>query len=129
MRLSVFLGAAILAVAANPALAQTCVNWGEQVEISGILVEGLYPGAPEFQSVARGDAAIDALLLDLDTPLCVNANADLDAEALASTDLVQLACSEKRAARLQRGERITLTGMLFSAHTSYHVTPALLDCQ
>lgn len=129
MRLKYVLGAAILMVLSTPAMAQECARWGEPAELSGILVEGIYPGPPEYESVERGDAAYTALLLHLTTPICVSEGFEPGEPAIESTELVQLACSPKRISRLKSGERITVSGTLFSAHTGYHVTPALLDCQ
>ncbi len=128
MRFTTILGAAILMAMAGPTLAQDCLEWGAPAELSGILVEGVYPGPPEFESVSGGDEAYSAIMLHLKTPICVTANTETGEEALASTDLVQLACDENQLAQLVRGDRVSMAGRLFSAHTGYHVTPALFQC-
>lgn len=129
MRLEFVLGAALLLANASPVLAQECVEWGEPIELSGFLVEGVYPGPPEYESVAKGDEALSAIMLHLRNPICVNEGADKELEpALASTELVQLACDEKAQSRFRDGELNTVAGSLFAAHTGYHVTPALLSC-
>ena len=56
---SILVSALLLAFGV-PAASQECLKWGE-VELSGIVVEGVYPGPPEFTSVAEGDAACDWL--------------------------------------------------------------------
>lgn len=128
MRLGLALSAAALLGTTAPVLAQDCAEWGQHIELTGIVVEGLYPGPPEFKSVPRGDAAIDALMLHLEMPICVNGSEELEADPLAFTELVQLACDYKQITKFPRGEWTSVAGTLFSAHTAYHVTPALLQC-
>ncbi|MBE7731513.1 hypothetical protein [Devosia faecipullorum] len=128
MRLGLFLGSVALLGTNVPVLAQDCAEWGQDIELTGIVVEGLYPGPPEFESVAGGDAAIDTLMLHLETPICVNGSDELETDALDFSELVQLACDYKQITKFPRGEWINVSGRLFSAHTAYHVTPALLQC-
>jgi hypothetical protein len=129
MRVKLILGAALLLANASPALAQECVGWGEPVELSGILVEGVYPGPPEYESVAKGDAAYTALMLHLRVPICVREgeNAEM-VPHISATDLVQLACDKKEIARLKKGELTHVRGTLFVSHSGYHVTQAVLEC-
>jgi hypothetical protein len=129
MRVSIVLGAVALLAVPMSAQAQECRQWGQQTELSGILVQGVFPGPPEFTSVADGDAANDALLLYLESPICVDGSDDLEVEPVGSTELVQLACSSDQIAGLKSGEQISVSGKLMSAHTGYHVTPALLACE
>lgn len=123
------LGAASFFILCTPVFAQDCQAWSQPTELSGVLVGGIYPGPPEYESVTVGDAPYSALMLHLTDPICITAG-DSDLEpAVQSTELVQLACSEHALAALQSGERIFVSGTLFSAHTGHHVTPALLECQ
>lgn len=103
---------------------QQCLRWGP-VELTGFLIEGVYPGPPEYTKVADGDAALRSTLLHLPNPVCIEGENELSDERIAATELVQVACDVKKR---PRGEQITLQGELFPRHTGYHVTSALLDC-
>ena len=129
MRLKLFVGAALLLANASPVLAQECVGWGEPVELAGIPVTGVYPGPPEYESVAKGDAAYSALMLHLRQPICVNAGANAEMEPhISEIELIQLACDKKVLGRITEGDVNTVAGTLFPAHTGYHVTQAVLQC-
>lgn len=129
MRLKLILGAALLLANASPVLAQECVGWGEPVDLSGILIEGVYPGPPEYESVAKGDAAYTALMLHLRVPVCVREGENVEMDPyIPATDLIQLACDKKELARLKKGELTSVKGTLFPSHTGYHVTQAVLQC-
>jgi hypothetical protein len=106
------------------AAAQECLQWGP-AELSGFVIEGVYPGPPEFESTAQGDQSLTATLLHLSAPICVAGKSDLAEGPVEATELIQLACDTTG---LARGERVTLRGELYPRHTGYHVTPVLLDC-
>jgi hypothetical protein len=50
----------------------TCLDYGP-VSLTGILVRQTYPGPPDYESVTKGDAPTIILVLQLDSPVCVNA--------------------------------------------------------
>lgn len=110
---------------ATGASAQQCLQWGETTELSGFMIEGVYPGAPEFSSVSRGDLKLDAVLLHLGQPICIDGEDELADGPIAGTDLLQLACGKQK---MRPGELVTMTGRIMPRHTAYHVTPALLAC-
>lgn len=119
--------AGILIALVVPAPAQDgCLSWDRTVTLEGYILDGVFPGPPEFEDVETGDARLEASLLYLAEPVCVSGDDALDAEPVEATELVQLACPE--AAISARGRLVALTGTLFSAHTGYHRTPALLQC-
>lgn len=129
MRSRLVLGAALLLANASPTLAQGCVEWGEPVELSGIPVTGVYPGPPDYESVAQGDERYSALMLHLRMPICINAgeNAEMEPD-IGEIVLIQLACTKKDRGAISEGEVNSVTGTLFPAHTGYHVTQAVLRC-
>lgn len=116
-----------VASVAGPAAAddRQCLGWDRPVVLEGFVIDGIFPGPPEFESVEGGDARLDARLLYLTEPVCVSGPDAMDAEPVAATELVQLACGERP---LPEGEIVRLAGTLFSAHTGYHRTPAMLQC-
>lgn len=119
-------GMALFASAPVYATGDDCLGWDKPVTLEGFIIEGTFPGPPEYESVASGDAELQATLLYLSEPVCLPADPDMDVEAIAATELIQLACPDAMIST--RGETITLQGKLFAAHTGYHVTPALLSC-
>lgn len=119
------LTAAGLLVADATATAADCLSWDKPVELTGFLLDGVFPGPPEYESVAHGDAALHARLLYLDEPVCVSGANGEDAEPIEATELVQITC---QIADDKLGQSVSIKGTLFPAHTGYHRTPALLDC-
>ena len=119
--------AGIVTMLAAPAHAQDgCLWWNQTVTLEGYILDGVFPGPPEFEDVEAGDARLEASLLYLVEPVCVEGDDELEAEPVDATELIQLACPEAEISA--RGKLVTLTGTLFSAHTGYHRTPALLQC-
>jgi hypothetical protein len=119
---------AVLLLAA-PAHAD-CLSYAGRVELDGMLVRRVYPGPPNYESVARGDRAETAWLLRLSRPACVAADArDPGGINLAVEDLreVQLVLTPEQLRRARAGQRVALSGALFGAHTGHHRTPVLLS--
>lgn len=116
-----------LVAAVAPAFAEQpeCLNWTDPVALSGFVVEGVFPGPPEFTSVAAGDAPFTASFIALTSPICMVADPAMDTPAQAGIELVQLACPD---APIVPGQSVTLNGTLFAPHTGYHRARALLAC-
>lgn len=93
--------------------------------MTGFLVDGVFPGPPEYESVADGDMAVQARMLFLDEPICVTGPNGEDAEPIEAIELVQITCEM---ADEKLGQTVQLAGTLFPAHTGYHRTRAVLDC-
>lgn len=121
------LAAAGLVAAATPAFAEEpqCLNRTDPVTLSGFVVEGVFPGPPEFTSVPAGDAAFTASFIALASPICMVADPATDTPAQAGIDLVQLACPDRP---IVPGQAVDLKGTLFAPHTGYHRARALLAC-
>lgn len=95
-----------------------CLPLDAHVTLSGFIVEGRFPGPPNYESIANGDADLVASFLQIPDALCLS-----DYEV--PTTLIQLACAD---ADLPEGEVVSVRGSLFSAHTGYHRSPVLLAC-
>jgi hypothetical protein len=117
--------------AASPAHAQ-CLAYGGKVQLSGTLERKTYPGPPEFESIAAGDAPETIWLLRLEQPACVmrdrNDPSGVNA-AVSSTKQVQLLLNEVQYKLYAKwiGLRVTLRGKLYGAATRHHRTPVLLE--
>jgi hypothetical protein len=123
----------LLLAFSSPALTQrreqTCFNYEpDAVTLSGTIKPRTFAGAPNYESVAKGDAREDVWLLELRKPICVAAKGDSEAENDVTE--VQLVFSEGQKQydryRSLRGRRVTVIGTLFHAETGHHHTKILL---
>ena len=95
-----------------------------------MIFSGEVPGQPDFESVSSGDQELTATFLLLRQPICIDGNGDPEQAPISSTQVLQLACSPEEHPELaRRGDLIRLEGELFPAHTGYHWTEALLQCE
>lgn len=114
------------------ALAGDCLSYTGRAAIAGTLVSRVFPGPPNYESIAKGDRAETALILRLDRPACVDADPrDTDGfnGAVERITDIQLAPHDGKqfaALKALAGKRVSLTGSLFGAHTGHHRTPVLL---
>ena len=123
-------GASAMVLAGAPAHAAeggTCLPWDQPVTLEGYVLDGIFPGPPEYEDIGDGDMELHTQLLYLTEPVCVEGADPMEAEPIAATELVQLACPDLPLSDM-RGRVVTLRGSLFSQHTGYHRTPALLMC-
>lgn len=131
VRSSRWLPAALLAAAmvplpfARPA-ASACHDWPAHVTLSGVIAERMFPGPPNWESIDDGDAALTAIFLDLDAPICLrNGDWELDQEDIDGLAAIHLVPGDF-APMLRTGLRVQVSGTFMESHTGYHQTPALL---
>lgn len=94
------------------------------------MVQRIYPGPPNFESVARGDRPEKALVLALTEPVCMakdKADRDGMRPAIARITEVQLATTSRDLGGVKPGRRLRVTGNAFAAHTGHHHTPIVLE--
>jgi hypothetical protein len=115
----------------SPAHAQ-CLAYGGKVQMSGTLERRTFPGPPEFESIAAGDAPETVWLLRLNAPICVAADhkdtSGINAGA-SSLKHVQLLLNQDQYKLYAKwvGTRVVLRGKLYGAATRHHRTPVLLE--
>jgi hypothetical protein len=108
--------------------ANTCMNYSGAV-LRGTLTRQVFPGRPNYESVAQGDEPEITYVLKLDQANCVLATPNNpDEPALSKITGVQLVPSHDQYVFLEHmiDKRVTLSGALFAAHTGHHHTPVLL---
>ena len=99
-----------------------------EVELAGTISKETFPGAPNYESVAKGDAPEDYWILNLDKPVDV---AGLDEMSPAETNLQKLQLVlgegdyEKYRPFLNRP--VVVKGTLFHQVTVHHKTPVLIE--
>jgi len=100
----------------------------DTVKLSGTILTHVFPGPPNYESVAKGDAREQAWVLQLSKPICTSASADIEAEKDVRD--LQLVFPEGQKQydeyRSWKGRRVVVTGTLFHAETGHHHTKVLL---
>jgi hypothetical protein len=97
------------------------------VTLKGTLIRKTFPGPPNYESIRKGDRAEVYWLIQLASPICVNADpsSDLNSSEKEVRE-VQLVMTSYAKYENLIGKRVIATGSLFSAHTAHHRTPVLL---
>lgn len=131
--------AAVLAclIAAGPASAENlltaagCLDvtkGGTKVRLGGTLSEAVFPGLPNYESVADGDEAEPTLILRLAEPICIDDGGDF-ADPAEKFDTVHVSSTDEAVfARLEKavGKSVTVSGDGFPAHTGHHHAPLVI---
>ncbi|MCY7353957.1 MAG: DUF4431 domain-containing protein [Lysobacter sp.] len=134
MRLVSVLCAALLLPACGPGeqtlQPEACLPYGPRsVTLSGKAVTRMFPGPPDSRNVDSGSAAENALLLQLDAPICVASTTGTDSNAVEEREIreIQLVPQSSFAAAYSlSGRRVTATGPLFHAQNDHHRTKVLM---
>jgi hypothetical protein len=121
--------AALMALSPQVGSAQTqCLAYEPGVTtLVGSLALETHPGAPNFESIADGDAAESIWVVALDDEICVDAADDINV-AESGERRVQLVLRGEQFTRYRDllGRRIVVVGRLFHAHTGHHHALLLL---
>jgi hypothetical protein len=108
----------------------TCVRYGpDSVRLTGILERRVYPGAPNFTSVASGDSPESGYYLAMAEPICTyGGGGSRMNEPHKGVRRVQLVLENDNLDRAAAdvGARVTMRGTLFSAVTGHHHTPIVM---
>jgi Domain of unknown function (DUF4431) len=100
------------------------------VTVSGTLVRMTHPGPPNYESIKDGDKPETYLHLKLPTPICTNGTPeDGLGHALADVTEIQLNLTSAgyAALRAKVGQKVTVSGKLYAAHSGHHYSPLVLD--
>lgn len=100
------------------------------VTLHGFLIRKTFPGPPNYSDIYKGDTAETYFLLNLDSPICLNAdksNPDLR-PSQKNVRTVQLVLEEEMYERFKPllRKKVVASSSLFAAHTGQHHTPVLL---
>jgi hypothetical protein len=99
-----------------------------EVQLSGTLTARVFPGPPNYESVAAGDRAERAFILVLASPTCVEADptSEVNSEPQAGIREVHLRWFEGDLAPLV-GKHVVVRGQLSTATIGHDRTPVVLD--
>lgn len=109
-----------------------CLNY-QPVEIAGALSRETFPGPPNYESVASGDAEETYFFVTLASPECVvqgdNSGLEPAAESVTTIQLVfnwTSAANDYQLLKPYLGSQVICRGTLLGQHTGHHHTPILL---
>lgn len=110
-------------------MADECLRYEPiEVTIAGTLARRTYPGPPNYEDIASGDAAEATLILKLSDPICVKADPSSELNTSAHTNLREVQVIPRmRPSDSLWGRRVEVTGTLFAAISGHHRTPVVLQ--
>lgn len=126
------IGAGIVlgALTGNGAAASSdCLSYASPVSVTGRLLRIVFPGPPNYDSLAGGDKPEPYFVLHLDRPVCVAEDpTDSKNPAVARVTDMQLMLepAQYKQLRSRLGRQIRLSGVLIAAQTGHHHTPVML---
>jgi hypothetical protein len=100
------------------------------VRLTGVLRRTVFPGPPNYESVAEGDTPEQYWVLALSNPICVAANSESEFN-VAESDVrhVQLILADYAKYKHLVGRRVVVKGRLVHAITGHHHTAVLLQLE
>lgn len=130
MRSPIVIAFAILLLA-EPGLTSKCLQYQPSVvTLHGTIQVKAFPGPPNYQSIADGDAPETGWYLQLQDTICLKASARADGIDKAEEDVneVQLVLKQELYHRYRDmvGKKIAVIGTLFHAHTGHHHAKILI---
>lgn len=117
---------------ADTARTEECLSYEPmKVKLTGTMVEKVFPGPPEFESVEKGDEVQLALVLKLKKPVCVKGDLvdETNAETEKNVRNIHLVIHGGKYEHYKRyvKELVIAEGTLFHAHTGHHRTKVLME--
>jgi hypothetical protein len=100
------------------------------VQLVGTIKEEVYPGRPNFESLAKGDEPEWCLILHLDKPICLKGRPgdeiERDRKNVKKLHLVFLRGNYQNSKKMLN-KRVTVTGKMSGAFTAHHHAEVLID--
>lgn len=122
--------AALFALAFTTSAKADCLSYEpNRVSVAGTLTRIVFPGPPNYESVARGDRPEPYFVLRLQQPVCVKGRGQAEDEPFISDVLaIQLGLTEPQYDQFRPliGKQVRLSGSLVAATTGAHHTPVML---
>ena len=120
-----------LAAAAPAGDAEGCFDVSEpdnSLSFTGKLVDRVFPGPPNYRSVAKGDAPERTLILEMSASICITDGGQM-ADPKRKFDTIHLYAPNDLAPILAaaKGRVVTVTGSGFPEHTGHHHAPLVLE--
>jgi len=99
--------------------------------LRGVLSRRTFPEQPNYESIAKGDAAATYFFVSPREPFCVSAGLESGEPAVARVEKVQLifdsVADPYGALRPYLGKKVVCRGSLWPQETGHHHSPVLLS--
>jgi len=114
------------------AQAAECFSYTGETTLTGKLVRRTFPEQPNYESIAKGDAAASYFFIVSRQPICVSEGENSDGlepaeSAVARIQLVFIDGKPYRYLRPYLGKQVVCRGSLYHAHRGHHHSPVLLS--
>jgi hypothetical protein len=111
-----------------PAQASQCMSYSNTVTLNGTLSRKMFPGPPNYQSIAGGDREEYFFFLTLASPICVSPGQDSMERGVSRAKILQLIFvgGGIPSRRGQPGNDVTCTGKIWPRETAHHHSRILL---
>lgn len=131
-------GTFVLALA-QPAVAQVegpitpagCISVARpqtRISVSGRLTLQSFPGSPNYESIAAGDAEERTFIVELPRAICIDDDGAF-ADPSEQFGTVQVSATQRELLPVLRasvGRRVTVNGEGFASHTGHHHAPLIV---
>jgi hypothetical protein len=118
---------------ASPAASACLEREPATVALVGVIERATFPGLPNYESIAKGDAEESCWILKLDQPVClaasVNPSGEIDDKARRGVRAIQLVFEGSDGYQIYRdlvGQRVHAAGGLFAAFSRHHHAEVLM---
>jgi hypothetical protein len=127
--------AANLAASAQPSSAAACIDLkqAKPLRFNGVLTREVFPGAPNYEDIHKGDKPEPAYILRLRESICVTGDTFVDSSRQIDRIQIFPANTTKKSQVLWKqlrgfvGRSVAVDGREpFGAHTGHHHAPLLL---
>ncbi len=113
----------------NAGPGQRCIDLAaSRVSVSGLLTLRVFPGLPNFESVANGDEAEEAFILELPRDICIEDGAQFadPSERFRTVHVVTTDATVGATLRRSLGSYVTVSGEGIASQTGHHHAPLVL---
>ncbi|MDK2770382.1 MAG: DUF4431 domain-containing protein [Sphingomonas sp.] len=120
-----------IAQVTGPRTPEGCIRVSDpesKVSVSGRLTLQLFPGAPNFESIAAGDAEERTFIVELPLEACIDDGGDF-ADPAEKFVTVQVSGAQDRLSAVLKaavGYKVTIEGEGFASHTGHHHAPLVV---
>lgn len=114
----------------GPSTSEGCINVVDpnaKVSVSGRLTLQLFPGAPNFESIAAGDAEERTFIVELPAETCIDDGGEF-ADPADKFVTVQVSGADRLSTVLKAavGKKVRIEGEGFPSHTGHHHAPLVV---
>lgn len=116
-------------ISSKPAEAKIFAYEPARVKVSGVLCKLTSPGAPNYESIKKGDEKEVLWMLRLRKPISVKGPShDADKPTETGLTAIQLVLSQRQYSAYRKliNRRVIVRGQFFHSHTAHHRTRVLL---